>query len=356
MRPGPGGSAVPRGTGEVPQSVAGGVCYDAPMKSEPSLASLSRVVAWYFARVYGIAEGPGVLPFYCDPSRIGRFAVEPAALAAGNDAALFKVFVGMSMYQARRDVVIMRQQKAMSAASVAMLAAPRRLQQIVSKTDCHHLASAAAFDAGCDVRKAHGVVDSGTHRGVACPVKDATTDLRRMGDSGKVAVSAWLHHWRAGGLRAVLAEVRDAEQDPAVRADLLVDRFAQVHRVGRKLATMFVAAVTAPALAPGLTPWFPAVDGHALVVVDTHVARAIDTLRSAREPRSYEARARWLKGQAARLDLREFHPNVPAYAPRIVQQALYAFGSKSNRTSAGDECAGRAAPCTNCVRALCPFA
>jgi hypothetical protein len=326
------------------------------MKTETSLASLRRVVGWYFEKVFSVSEGPGVLPFYCDPSRVGRFAVEPEALALGKDSALFRLFVGLSMYQARRDVVIMRQQRAMTSATVANLAGPRRLRQLVSKTDCDRLASAASFDEGCDLSKVDGVVDCGRRRGVACHVKDASVALRRMGDSGKLPTSAWLHHWKDGGLRAVLAEVRDAEQDPAVRADLLVERFARVHRVGRKLATLFVAAVSAPALAPGLTPWFPAVDGHALVVIDTHVARAIDTLRSTRQPRSYEARARWLKRQAARLDLHEFDRHVPAYAPRVVQQALYTFGSKSNRTSGGDECAGRAAPCTNCVRNLCPFA
>lgn len=326
------------------------------MKTETPLASLQRVVAWYFAHIYGVTEGPGVLPFYCDARRVGRFAVEPRALAAGKDDALFKLFVGLSMYQARRDVLIMRQQRAMSAATVAKFASRQRLRQLVAKTDCDRLTSAAAFDPGCDVAKIEGVVDCGYRPGLACPVKDATVELRRMGDSGKLPTSAWLHHWKEGGLKAVLGEVFEAERDPARRADLLVARFARVHRVGRKLATLFVAAVSTPALAPGMTPWFPAVDGAALVVVDTHVARAIDALRPAGAPLTYEARVRWLKRQAARLDLREFHPSVPSYAPRLVQQALYCFGSRSNRTEGGDECLGRSSPCAACVPRLCPFA
>src|SRR5208283_2884813 len=54
-------------------------------------------------RVSGLGDFrdvPGVLPFYCDPDRVGRFAVDPRALAAGEDNALFKLFVGLSMYQA----------------------------------------------------------------------------------------------------------------------------------------------------------------------------------------------------------------------------------------------------------------
>ncbi len=326
------------------------------MKTETPLASLRRVVAWYFDHVYSVTEGPGVVPFYCDPLRVGRFAVDPRALADGRDAALFKLFVALSMYQARRDVLIMRQQRAMSASVVSALSSPERLALLLSETECAHLAAPAAFDSGCDVAKLGSFVDCASRPGLACPVKDATTHLRRMGDSGKLPTSAWLHHWKDGGLRALLTEVREAEPDPGRRAELLVESLARVHRVGRKLATLFVAAVSTPSLAPGLTPWFPEIDGTALVVVDTHVARAIDALRRPGAPSSYEARARWLKKQAAVLDLREFHPNVPSYAPRLVQQALYSFGSKSNRTDAGDPCAPEGAPCRACVPRLCPFA
>jgi hypothetical protein len=326
------------------------------MKTETPLASLRRVVEWYFAAVYGVTEGPGVLPFYCDPKRVGRFAVEPKALAAGKDAALFKLFVALSMYQARRDVVIMRQQRTMAAAAAAKLASSRRLLQLVTRTDCDRFASAAAFDQGCDVAKVDGVVDCASHPRLGCPVKDATTELRRMGDSGKLPTSAWLHHWKDGGLRSLLAEVFEAERDPGRRGELLVTRFARVHRVGRKLATMFVTAISTPALAPSLAPWFPDVDGAVLVVVDTHVASAVDALRPSGASRTYEARVRWLKQQATRIDLRELHPNVPSYAPRLVQQALYAFASKSNRTEAGDGCASGESPCAVCVMRLCPFA
>ena len=168
--------------------------------------------------------------------------------------------------------------------------------------------------------------------------------------------AAWLRLWRDAGVRRLFGEVMQATGDPAQRADLLVSRFEDVPRIGRKLATMFVGVLSTPALAPGLTPWFPAIDGYSLVVVDTHIIRALDRLRPASAAKSYEARAGWMKRQAGRLDLREFHPGVPSYAPRLVQQALYHFGSKSNRVHARDECAGRATPCRECVRPLCPFA
>ena len=147
-----------------------------------------------------------------------------------------------------------------------------------------------------------------------------------------------------------------AEGSPTRRAALLVERFARVHRVGRKLAMMFVSALSTPALAPGLTPWFPDIDGNDLVVVDTNVARAVDALRPPGASKTYDARERWVREQAAQLDLREFRPDLPSYSPRLVQQALYAFCSKSNRVARGEPCAERAVPCAGCAPALCPFA
>jgi hypothetical protein len=85
----------------------------------------------------------------------------------------------------------------------------------------------------------------------ACHVKDATLLLRRMGDMGKLPTSAWLHLWKGGALQRELAAVVAAHADPRARADAVVDRFSAVYRVGRKLATMFVSALSTPALAPG---------------------------------------------------------------------------------------------------------
>ena len=107
-----------------------------------------------------------------------------------------------------------------------------------------------------------------------------------------------------------------------------------------------------------LTPWFPNVDGNELVVVDTNVARAVNGLRAPRPGArtTYDAHAQWVRAQAARIDLRVFKPDLPAYSPRLVQEALYTFCSKSNRIARGDACAGRTIPCARCAPALCPFA
>jgi hypothetical protein len=328
-----------------------------PVKSvgEPRVALLAAA-RWYFLSQPRTAGASRVLPFYCDYAAVGAFAVSPEELAAGEDAALFRLFITLSMYQALRDVVIMRRQRAISRASMRVVADMSFLRRSIARHACPALRTPESFADGCDVLKQAKVVDCVSCRGVPCHVKSATMVFSRMGDMGKLPTSAWLLLWKDGGVRKVLADVCRQETSPQGRAVLLVERFARVHRVGRKLATMFVSALSTPALAPGLTPWFPLVDGNSLVVVDTNVARAVDVLREPGAPRTYGARELWVREQAASLDLRGIHPDLPRYSPRLVQQALYAFCSRSNRVAASDSCAGRSTPCAGCAPILCPFA
>ena len=314
--------------------------------------AITGALEWYFE---SRRENWNAVPFYCDVAKIGTFAVSPQELARGTDAALFRLFVTMSMYQARRDVVIMRQQHSMPRSLMRTVADMASVNRSIARHDCRMLLSTRAFDAGCDVFKNGGVVDCGTRPGADCHVKDATVAFHRMGDMGKLPTSAWLRFWKDGGMQALLAEVCSEETSPKKRAQRVVARFATVHRVGRKLATMFVSALSTPALAPGLTPWFPEVDGNELVVVDTNVARAIDALRKPGSPKTYDKREQWVREQAAKIDLRRFHRDNPKYSPRIVQEALYAFCSKSNRMASGDICSGRTAACNRCAAAICPF-
>jgi hypothetical protein len=189
---------------------------------------------------------------------------------------------------------------------------------------------------------------------------------------GKIPTSAFLHLYGpapagatrgaaataavdAGGLATLATRVARDERDAGARADALVRALANVYRVGRKLATMYVSALSVPALAPGLTPWHPAIDGAHLVVVDTNVARVVDALRGRGARTAYDARAAFVQRVAARIDLRAFDPDVPAHAPRVVQQALYLYRSGANRGDRGDPCARAAARCDACVRVACPF-
>lgn len=327
-----------------------------PLSSSCKDPRLSSALTWYFQTVYGRLEGPGALPFYCDSGKVGHFAINPAALAAGSPDALFKLFVALSMFQARRDVVIMRQQAQMSGGEARHLVSVGTIRRLAERSRCDRLGSAARFDVGCNVHKDGKLVDCSHLPGAPCHVKDATVLLKRMGDMGKLPTSAWLHAWKGGRLTKLLSEVQASEVDPQRRAELLVERFAGIHRVGVKLATLFVSALSTPALAPGLTPWFPAIDGNALVVVDTHVARAVDLLRGPGAAATYASRAGWIREQADWFDLQKYNSALPRFSPRMLQQALYSFCSKSNRRAAATDCPADAAPCGSCVPVLCPFA
>lgn len=312
---------------------------------------LAKALRWFLD-----LQDSETVPFYCDPDRVGAFAVAPDDLAAGTDAATFRLFVTLSMYQALRDVVIMRQQRSLPRAAMRVVADLNLVGRSIARHSCPVLRAAEVFEERCDVSKVGAVVDCGTCPGVPCHVKDAAVVFNRMGDMGKLPTSASLRLWRGGGVRELLANVCRDEPSPTKRAALLVEHFARVHRVGRKLATMFVSALSTPALAPGLTPWFPSIDGNELVVVDTNVAQAVDALGVPAAAKTYGAREEWVRKQAARFDLREFRPDLPTYSPRLVQQALYAFCSKSNRVARGDPCADRGTPCAGCAPRLCPFA
>ncbi len=317
---------------------------------------LSRVLDWYFDNRYGRTEGPGTTPFYCDPQRVGTFAVSARDLASGRDAATFRLFITLSMYQALRDVVIMRQQKRLSRKDVNAIASLSVIKTSTRRGQCPVLRQPATFATHCDVRKTDGHVDCGRTPGVTCNVKDATRVFNRMGDMGKLPTSAYHSAWSEGGLRTLLATVAQNEPSPAKRAVLLVDNLRTIHRVGRKLASLFVSALSTPALAPGLSPWFPQVDGNILVVVDTNVARAVDALSQHRGSRSYAFREEWIREKSKHLDLSRYGPALPRYSPRIVQQALYAFCSRSNRLAMSDRCQELSVACNACAPHVCPFA
>lgn len=314
--------------------------------------SLRRVVEWYFRHAYGRWEGPNLLPFFCRRDVVGHFAVDPAGIESGDDSALFKLFVCLAMYQARRDIVIMAQQKAYSTSAVRKLSSLSELRSFIRNRHCACLSDAATFDRKCDVQMIDGKANCTFLSNAPCRVKDAGKLLRRMGDMGKLPTSGFLHLWISGGIHQVFLDIEAETSDPGSRAALLVQRISSVFRVGRKLATMYVSALSAPALVGGLGPWYPSVDGYSLSVIDTNVARGINVLQGNQIENSYGARVAWIEQHARNIDLKYFDRELPSYAPRIIQQAVYVFSSSSNRQARGDPC--QSDECDLCVPGLCP--
>jgi len=318
------------------------------------LGELEGIVAWYVSTAFGHWEGPGVRPFYADPARVGRFAVDLDAVAARDPDALFQVLVTLAAYQSRRDVDIMEIQRVMPARDATAMTSPRRLRVLVDRVPCSNLRDAATFDRACDVRRdfARDRATCDTRPRTACHVKEATMAIGRMGDLGKLPTSAWLH-LGPGGLARWFDEICAAEPDPHVRADKMIERVAAIYRIGVKLASMFVTALSVPELRIGVAAWSPELDGSRIVVIDANVGRAIRTWRRGRGADTYAANARWFVAPADEIDLSRLGHALPRASPRFVQQAVYPFRSRSNRVAHGDPCG--AAACNDCPSSVCPF-
>ncbi len=315
---------------------------------------LERIVGWYLATAFGRWEGPGVLPFYADPSKVGRFAVDLDAVTDRDPSALFQLLVTLAAYQSRRDVDIMAIQRTMPARQATAMIAPSRLRVLVERARCPNLRDAAAFDGACDVHRdfARDRATCGTRPRTACHVKDATTAIGRMGDLGKLPTSAWLHLGPAG-LSRWFAEVCVEASDPHQRAAAMIARVTAIYRIGVKLASMFVSALSVPELGIGVAAWSPELDGSRVVVVDANVGHAIRSWRRGRGADNYSANARWFVGAAREINLSRLRTGLPRTSPRFVQQAVYLFRSRSNRIAHGDPCATSA--CRTCPSLLCPF-
>lgn len=324
-----------------------------PRIAPATVEEIARVVRWYLATAYGRWEGPGTVPFYGDPGRVGRFAVDLAALAARDPDAIFHLLITLGAYQSRRDVDIMAIQRAIGARRAAEMTSPRRLRVLVEGSACTYTRGPDTFDRCCDVRRdlERDRATCATRPRARCHVKDATEAIGRMGYLGKIPTSAWLH-LGAAGLQRWFAEACLLEDDPHARARRLVARVSMLYRIGVKLASMFVTALSVPELGSGAA-WAPEVDGSRIVVVDANVGRAINIWRRNRGPRTYAALARWLIAAADRIDLSRMVSTLPRSSPRLVQQAVYLFRSRSNRAALGDACAAK--PCSSCPSRVCPF-
>jgi hypothetical protein len=233
------------------------------------------------------------------------------------------------------------------------MTSPRRLRVLVERSPCAHLRDADVFDRCCDVRRdlVRDRATCGTRPRTPCHVKHATEAIGRMGDLGKTPTSAWLH-LGAHGLQRWFLEVCLLVEDPHARARRLVERVATLYRIGVKLASMFVTALSVPELGYRAA-WAPEVNGSRIVVVDANVGRAIGMWRTDRGPSTYAALEQWLVSAADRVDLSRMRAGLPRHSPRLVQQAVYVFRSRSNRAALGDACATK--PCASCPSRVCPF-
>jgi hypothetical protein len=299
---------------------------------------------------------------FCDPARVGAFAVDRAAVRSGDGHTLFRLLVATTMFQRRQDVQILRILRGMRRADVAEMTRPLRLLRLADSNECEYLTSSDKLHGTCDLAK-----DPATGKGCCarnptneCHLKRHTVLLKRYGHFGKMPTSLALMLREAGVAdlsalrRAVLRRVRD----PLERARALETELSRAWRVSQKIASMFLSTIANPDLSPGASPWARGVDWTYFVVVDSNVDLFLASL-GYRGGKSYDSRREFVCQVARKIDLSRLDPRLHAYNPRVVQQALYLFMSTANRRTLMNDCVHQGvaacAECPSMVAKRCPL-
>lgn len=325
------------------------------------VAATKAVVRWYLETHFRRPSDPGVVEMFCDPSRVGSFAVERRALRIGDGRALFRLLVATSMFQRRQDVQILRILQGMGQADAAEISDADKLLALVDDGGCGHMRTTQSLAEACDLDK-----DPRTRKGccganpsVPCHMKRHTVLLKRYGHFGKVPTSIALMVRESGardlpGLRRL---VMKRERDPLARAQALEQELSRAWRVNQKIASMFLSMITNPDLSRGLAPWSRGIDWTYYVVVDSNVDLFLASI-GYRGAGTYDARREFVRDLARGIHLTEFDEGLQPYNPRLVQQAMYLFMSTANRRATTVDCMhlapARCAACPGALRSRCP--
>ncbi len=318
------------------------------------------MVRWYLDTHHGSADDPGVVQMFCNPAKVGAFAVDQGAIAAGDGAAQFKLLITVAMFQRRQDVQIARILRALRPGDAEELTTSSRLLALIDACPCPRPRSTRSLKDDCDLAK-----DPGTKEGccaanplVRCHLKRHTVLLRRYGHFGKMPSSAALviREAGAGDMAELLARARASGKTRHARARALVDALSRGWRVSEKIASMFLSIVSNPDLTPGVQEWHD-VDWRHFIVIDSNVDLFLAAI-GYRGFMTYEARRSFVREVSRRVDLRRMRAALRRDNPRVVQQAMYLFMSGTNRRAMPGDCMhlGRAA-CARCPRDLaniCP--
>ncbi len=335
--------------------------YNSARPRAPQVAATKAVVRWYLDTHFRRSSDPGVVEMFCDPSRVGAFAVDRRALRAGDGRALFRLLVATAMFQRRQDVQILRILQGMGASDAVEISDAERLLALVDDGDCAHMRTTQALAEECDLDKDPQTREGccNANPGIACHLKRHTVLLKRYGHFGKVPTSIALMVRESGAedLAALRRLVVKRERDPLVRAQALERELSRAWRVNQKIASMFLSMVTNPDLSRGLAPWSRGIDWTYYVVVDSNVDLFLASI-GYKGTGTYDARRDFVRELARGIDLTEFDDTLRPYNPRLVQQAMYLFMSTANRRAAGDDCMHLApascATCPSIVQRRCP--
>lgn len=278
---------------------------------------------------------------FCREDRVGYFAVNERALAAGEGAALFRLLVTMTMFQRRSDLQIMRVLLGIPAGLASEMTDAAVLLELADGIDCAYASSVEVLKRDCDLAK-----EPSTKRGicrarpeVACHLKRHTELLKRYGHFGKVPTSAalMLRAQNVESLSELKERIWQEFEEPTHRAIALAQAISCAWRVSEKIAAMFLSAVTNRDLSGPLAPWAEGVDTSHYIVIDSNVDLFLKSTGYS-GPTTYSARRDFIQTLARRVPLDDYRPGLERYNPRLVQQALYMFMSESNRRASARDC------------------
>lgn len=318
----------------------------------------TAIVDWYFQTHRRHSLEPGMPAMYADPGQIGHFAVDLDGLRAGRAAQLFRVLVTTAMFQRLRDVFVKSILRGIPATLADTLTNELRLRQLAEQLPCGVHPSAAALRVQCDLTK-----DPVSRRGSCtpanpgeCPLHRHTETLNRYGHFGKMPMSIALAIRDSGATdTADLHAIATAGRTRGEASRWLVGSLTRSWRVSHKIASMFLSLVSNPDVLPG-APWARGVQWTDFVVVDSNVDLFLASI-DYEGSRTYQARAQFIRQLAVEIDLEEYDSSVRSYNPRLVQQALYLFMSRSNRAELPMDCSKVRSNCERCpgpLRRHCP--
>jgi hypothetical protein len=316
------------------------------------------VVHWYLSTYFRAPSEPGTLAAFADQEVVGSFAIDLAAVRANRPAALFKLLIATIMFQRRRDVVVQALMRSLTPHDVWELSSQDALVGLARANSCRHSAIRETLHRTCDLHKtSDGMPTCSVRHSADCYLKRHSALLKRYGDFGKYPTSAalLLDDLRVRDLPGLYEQVTSAYRSPTERANVLKERLCEIFRVSSKIASMFLALVSNPDLTSN-PPWEERLDWTQFVVVDSNVESFLESIGYS-GPRSYNGRVAFIQVLARRINLRRLDSRLHAFNPRLVQQAMYIFMSRSNRNSSDIDCWREKSRCESCPSTLstrCP--
>ncbi len=333
------------------------------MPTKKQVAIAHKVTRWYLTTHYRTLDEPGMPAMFCDPQRVGSFAVNRDAVKRGDAGALFSLLITTAMFQRLQDRIVMGILRGIEPDSAREIASMARLLSLVDQCECSYMKSTEALRQCCDLTKdlEREVGTCDANPTMPCHLKRHTIVLRRYGHFGKMptSIALALREQSAASLPELLSKILRSIRNPHDRALALEAALSRAWRVSQKIASMFLSAICNPDIAlDGIAPWQEGIDWSHFVVIDTNVDRFLSAI-GYRGARTYDARREYVQALARHIDLSALADSLQPYNPRIVQQALYLFMSVANRKPLARDCAHLGPPacasCPSAVRQICPL-